>query len=442
MNKLKLIIQREFLAKVRNRTFIIMTFLSPILMIGMIALVTLLTKSSIEKKSVVAYVDESGLFKGEDFNKDKSISFENLSEIGLEKAKIIVDESSHEGLLYIPPYENIDDLAINIQFFSEDSPSMITISTLESLIDKKLETEKMKLLDIDLVKLDASRVDVNIKMSNFSGVKSSKLINGLKIGIGMGAGYLIMMFILIYGAMVMRSVIEEKTSRIIEVIISSVKPFQLMLGKIFGTALAGLTQFITWGFLMLVIFIGSSYFFGVDLHNSDLGVQPMSVQEMGVDQMDQIAQNETQAIFNELIQLPLISTFVYFILYFVLGYLLYSSLYAAIGAAVDNETDTQQFMLPIMLPLMLGVYIGFATVINDPHGTIATVFSIVPFTSPIVMLMRIPFGVPIWQILTSLLCLFMSFLAVVWVAAKIYRVGILMYGKKINYKELIKWIRY
>jgi len=437
MNKLKLIIQREFLAKVRNRTFIVMTFLSPILMIGMIALVALLTKSSIEKKGTVAFVDDSGLFHGNDFSRDKSITFEDLTEIGLDKAKIIVRESSHEGLLYIPSKEDLDQIASNIQFFSEESPSMITISTLESILDKKLEKEKMKKLGIDIVKLEKSKVSIDIRMSNFSGIKSSKLINGIKIGIGMGAGYLIMMFILIYGAMVMRSVIEEKTSRIIEVIISSVKPFQLMLGKIFGTALAGLTQFIVWGLLLVLIFIGSSYFFGVDLHNNGVGMQ-----QMGAEQMNQLAQNETQLLFDELMSLPLISTFVFFILYFLLGYLLYSSLYAAIGAAVDNETDTQQFMLPIMLPLMLGVYIGFATVINDPHGTVATVFSLIPFTSPIVMLMRIPFGVPWWEILISLTLLLLSFLGIVWIAAKVYRVGILMYGKKISYKELMKWVRY
>lgn len=437
MNKLILIIQREYLAKVRNKTFIIMTFLSPILMIGMIALVALLTKSSIDKKSSVAYVDESGLFDKEDFDNSKTITFENLTEIGLEKAKIIAQESSHEGLLYIPENKNIDKVAEGIQFFSEESPSMITISSLESIIDKKLENEKMMKLEIDLIKLQEARVDTDIKLSNFDGIKSSKLINGIKIGIGMGAGYLIMMFILIYGAMVMRSVIEEKTSRIVEVIISSVKPFQLMMGKILGTAAAGLTQFIVWGILMLLIFVGSSYFFGVDLSSNGVGGQ-----QMAMDQMNQMAESETQLVFTELMNLPLISTFIYFILYFLLGYLLYSSLYAAIGAAVDNETDTQQFMLPIMLPLMLGVYIGFATVINDPHGTVATIFSMIPFTSPIVMLMRIPFGVPWWQIIISLLLLVLTFIAVVWLAAKVYRVGILMYGKKINYKELMKWIRY
>lgn len=432
MDKLKLIIKREYLAKVRNKTFIIMTFLSPLLGIGMIALVFLLTKSSMEKASTVAYVDESGLFTGDDFKDSKTLHFENLSEAGLEKAKIIVEESSHEGLLYIPKKNSLDEVADHIEFFSTETPGMVTISGLESILEKKLHKEKMMQLHIDLDKLEKAKIKVDIKMSNFNGERSSKMINGIKIGIGMGAGYLIMMFIIIYGAMVMRSVIEEKTSRIIEVIISSVKPFQLMLGKIIGTAGAGLTQFLIWALIMLVVFTISSVFFGVDMTSSSMSAQ----------QMEQISQSDTQFILTELFNLPLASMFVYFILYFLLGYLLYSSIYAAIGAAVDNETDTQQFMLPVILPLMIGVYVGFATVINDPHGTIATVFSMIPFTSPIVMLMRIPFGVPWWQIAISLFLLLITFLFVVWLAAKIYRIGILMYGKKVSYKELYKWLKY
>jgi len=432
MNKLKLIIKREYLAKVRNKTFIIMTFLSPLLMIGMIALVFLLTKSSMEKISTVAYVDESGLFTANDFKDRESIKFENLTEVGFEKAKIIVKESSQEGLLFIPHKDSIRQVANNIEFYSKETPSMVTIGGLESILEKKLQREKMLLLNIDLDKLEKAKINVDIKMSNFSGERSSKMINGIKIGIGMGAGYLIMMFILIYGAMVMRSVIEEKTSRIIEVIISSVKPFQLMLGKIIGTAAAGLTQFLIWAIVMMIIFTVSSMMFGVNMAPSGISAQ----------QMEQLAQNDTQFIITELLNLPLLGMFVYFILYFLLGYLLYSSIYAAIGAAVDNETDTQQFMLPVMLPLMIGVYVGFATVINDPHGSIATIFSMIPFTSPIVMLMRIPFGVPWWQIALSLFFLLITFLFVVWLAAKIYRVGILMYGKKISYRELYKWLRY
>ena len=259
MNKLKLIIKREYLAKVRNKTFIIMTFLSPLLMIGMIALVFLLTKSSMEKTTTVAYVDESGIFSSDDFSDGKTLHFENLTEVGLEKAKIIVEETSHEGLLYIPKRDSINQVANSIEFFSSETPSMVAISGLESILEKKLRREKMKQLHIDLNKLEKAKINVDIKMINFSGERSSKMINGIKIGIGMAAGYLIMMFILIYGAMVMRSVIEEKTSRIIEVIISSVKPFQLMLGKIIGTAAAGLTQFLIWAIVMLIISVLSKW---------------------------------------------------------------------------------------------------------------------------------------------------------------------------------------
>jgi ABC-2 type transport system permease protein len=356
-----------------------------------------------------------------------------LTNVGLEKAKLIVSESTQEGLLFIPKGDSINQIAKNIQFFSEESPGMVTISEIESVLEKKLHNEKMLQLHIDLEKLKKSKVNVDINLANFTGKKSSKLINGVKIGLGMGAGYLIMMFIIVYGAMVMRSVIEEKTSRIIEVIISSVKPFQLMLGKIFGTAAAGLTQFLIWGILLFVILIASSFIFGVDISGSS---------QMSTQQMEILAQNDTQIIFSEILSLPLFSMSVLFMLYFLLGYLLYSSIYAAIGAAVDNETDTQQFMLPVILPLMIGVYVGFATVINDPHGTVATVFSMIPFTSPIVMLMRIPFGVPWWQIAISLFLLLITFLGVVWLASKIYRIGILMYGKKVNYKELYKWLKY
>jgi ABC-2 type transport system permease protein len=436
MNKLILIIKREFIAKVRNKTFIIMTLLSPLLMIGMIALVAFLTKSSLEKKSTIAYVDESGYFSENDLKDSNTIHFENLTSIGLVQAKVIVSESTQDGLLFFPRNENIDEVAKNIQFFSTDSPGMVTISQLESIIAKELQNEKMVQLNVDLQMLEKTKVNVDINLSNFSGEKSSKLINGIKIGLGMGAGYMIMLFIIVYGAMVMRSVIEEKTSRIIEVIISSVRPFQLMLGKIFGMAAAGLTQFFIWGVLLFIGLIISSFVFGIDLSGN------LKTAQIPAEQMEVLTQGKGQFILLEILNLPLFSMFILFIMYFLCGYLLYSSIYASIGAAVDNETDSQQFMLPVLMPLMIAVYVGFATVINDPHGTIATVFSMIPFTSPIVMLMRIPFGVPWWQILISLLILFITFLGVVWIAAKIYRVGILMYGKKVNYREIYKWLKY
>lgn len=244
---------------------------------------------------------------------------------------------------------------------------------------------------------------------------------------------------MIYGTSVMRSVIEEKTSRIIEIIVSSVKPFQLMMGKILGNASAGLLQFFIWGILIFGIVTVSFSIFGVD-------IVEMQSARIPSEQMETIKKTATgdksMLVIQEILQLPILKLFVLFIFYFLGGFMLYSSLFAAIGAAVDNETDTQQFMLPIMLPLILGVYVGFATVINDPHGSIAVLFSHIPFTSPIVMLMRVPFGVSWYEIAISMASLMITFVGMVWLAAKIYRVGILMYGKKPTYKDLFTWLTY
>jgi ABC-2 type transport system permease protein len=316
---------------------------------------------------------------------------------------------------------------------------MSIMNSLENKIEQKIRNEKLNSFGIDLEKIKASKINTDIKMLNFSGEESSKLINGLKIGVGAIAGYLLMMFVMIYGTSVMRSVIEEKTSRIIEIIVSSVKPFQLMLGKILGNASAGLLQFFIWGVILFAITTAAAAIFGVD-------VVEMQTAGIPTEQLEAVKQatgiDKSQVVIQEILKLPILKMFVLFIFYFLGGFMLYSSLFAAVGAAVDNETDTQQFMLPIMLPLILGVYVGFATVINDPHGAIAVLFSYIPFTSPIVMLMRVPFGVTWTELLISMTLLLVTFVFMVWLAAKIYRVGILMYGKKPTYKDLYNWLKY
>ncbi|KAB1154230.1 ABC transporter permease [Tenacibaculum aiptasiae] len=438
MSRLKLIIEREFIAKVRNKSFIVMTFLSPLLMIGMGALVFFLMKKNDEKVKKIVFVDESGLFAKDVFKDSKTVKYEDFTALGLDDSKKKVEEGDYYGALYIPKKDSLEILANSIEFFSKDSPSMTIMSSLENKIEKKLRNEKLNKFGIDLEHIKASKISSDIKMFNFSGEKSSKLINGLKIGVGAVAGYLLMMFVMIYGTSVMRSVIEEKTSRIIEVIVSSVKPFQLMLGKIIGNASAGLLQFFIWGILFFVFSLIASSFLGIDM----MEMQTAKVSPEQMEAMQQAAGSKGEMIIQEIFRLPLLKMFLLFIFYFLGGYMLYSSLFAAVGAAVDNETDTQQFMMPIMLPLILGVYVGFATVINDPHGPVSVVFSYIPFTSPIVMLMRIPFGVAWWEIAISMLLLVVTFALIVWVAAKIYRVGILMYGKKPSYKDLWKWIKY
>jgi ABC-2 type transport system permease protein len=434
MSKLALIIKREFIAKVRNKSFIVMTFLSPLLFIGIGVFVGFLSTMKADLKTIAIH-DETGMFVNE-FKSNEEYKYIDLSSIDTKILKDSIVNESYEGLLIIPKASTTKSLSKGIQYISNDSPGVMFIEDLQDIINKRLTVENYQNEGLDTLKINQARANVSINLSKASGETALKGLNEIKIAIGGAFGYLIMMFIIIYGNMVMRSVIEEKTSRIIEVIISSVKPFQLMMGKIIGTSLAGILQFLIWALLGMTAMFVLSAVFGIQMV-ATAGVQ---------DQVIQTAQHEmavtVQLYIKELWNLPIATILISFIIYFIGGYFLYSSFYASIGAAVDNETDSQQFLLPIIMPLILGVYIGFFTVINDPHGTIATVFSMIPLTSPIVMMMRIPFGVPWWQIAISVTLLFGTFLGVVWFASKIYRVGILMYGKKPTWKELYKWLKY
>ena len=438
MSMISLIIKREFIAKVRNKSFIVMTFLSPLLFVGIAVFVSYLASMKADTKQIAVH-DETGLFVADLMAKNKKDSeyqYLDLSVLDVKALKDSITQERFEGVLQIPKTASIAELDKKIQFISNDSPSITFIEEVQDILDKKITQLNFQSAKLDTVAIHKAQSNINISLSKASGEESLKGLNEIKIAIGGAFGYLIMMFIVIYGNMVMRSVIEEKTNRIIEIIISSVKPFQLMMGKIIGTSLAGILQFLIWAIIGLGLFLGASLFFGVNLGPTSK-VPP---------EVMQAAQHEiastAQLYIAELWNLPIGTLLTCFVIYFIGGYFLYSSFYAAIGAAVDNETDSQQFLLPIIMPLILGVYIGFFTVINDPHGTVATIFSIVPLTSPIVMLMRIPFGVPLWQILLSMVLLFGTFLLVVWFASKIYRVGILMYGKKPSWKELYKWLKY
>ncbi|MGV3458880.1 MAG: ABC transporter permease [Flavobacterium sp.] len=428
MMSLSLIIKREFNAKVRNKSFIVMTFLSPLLMVAMAVLIGYLANVNAAEVSKVAIHDKNGLLKN-DLKSDDKVTYEDVSAMPYEVAKKHASEG-YEGLLYVPENAQLKDLVTRVQFISNESPDLDIVNNAEEVIDDKLTKSNLRDLGFDYDKIEKAKTKSDIHLSKFSGEETFKEANLIKIIIGGGCGYLIMMFIIIYGNMVMRSVIEEKTSRIIEIIISSVKPFQLMMGKIIGTSLAGILQFIIWAILGLTLFTVLTSIFNVQM-----GTPPQQ-------EMSQAAVSGAQLYVNEFLKLPLFTMFIGFIIYFIGGYFLYSSFYASIGAAVDSETDSQQFLFPIIMPLMLGVYVGFFTVIDDPHGTVATVFSMIPLTSPIVMLMRIPFGVPLWQLLLSISILFGTFIFVVWFASKIYRIGILMYGKKPTYKEIFRWLRY
>jgi ABC-2 type transport system permease protein len=436
MNHLPLIIKREYINKVRNKSFILMTFLSPLIMVGIFSLVAYLSQLNNDGIRTISVLDESGLFIDQFENTD-GLRFNILSSIGLPEAKKISELSEDYGLLFIPKIDSIGAISKSVTFYSEDSPSLQQIDDIEDAISEKANALRLKEAGIDADRIKRLRIRVSAKQETYKGEETSKLGSILKLAFGGAAGYLLFMFIIIYGNMIMRSVIEEKTSRIIEIIISSVKPIQLLLGKILGTSLAGITQFIAWVILLGVFSVLITAIFGVD---------PSTVQSPQQELINQNIEGGTQQIVQDLIleirNLPIVNLVVMFLFFFVGGYLLYASLYAAIGAAVDSETDTQQFMLPILMPLILAIYVGFFTVIENPHGTVSQVFSYIPFTSPVVMLMRIPFGVPVWQQILSLVLLFITFFGTVWFAAKIYKVGILMYGKKASYSEIFKWLKY
>lgn len=441
MNKIFLVIQREYLTRVRKRSFLIMTILGPLLMGGIFISALLLDRVDTEVKTI-AVVDETHIFKDK-FKDNERIRFV-YAESGVDAVKSSSVQNGYFGVLYIPSTQNLASLEKAVTIYSESQPGFEVISKIKFTIEKEINANKYIAAGIDENKLNAIKTDVEIRTRDLQNKETSTPVTTI---IGFAGGLLIYLFIFIYGAMVMRGVLEEKTSRIVEVIISSVKPFQLMMGKIVGVALVGLTQFLLWVVLSASIYMGIASFAmegktdrekiekimqtrtGMDnsTMNSEIGLGEKGKQEFKI------------AEIMDTINFPLLIGM--FIFYFLGGYLLYSALFAAIGAAVDSETDTQQFMFPVTIPLIIA-YIAAISVINNPQGNVGFWFSIIPFTSPIVMMVRIPFGVPWHHLALSMSLLILGFIFTTWIAGKIYRTGILMYGKKISYRELWKWLRY
>lgn len=427
MKFLRIITQREYLNKIRNKSFIIMTFVSPLIMVAFILLIGWLVNINKSEVKNIAIIDESHIFTTAFTNTDE-VHYHYLQNTDLLTAKKEVLEKGNYGLLYIPP-KNTPNWYQQVTFYTEETPALSLTNDMLSVLEKTLFQYNLTEKNINQQEIESAKVRVSLQLQNFTGEKTSEWGTLVKSILGMSAGYLIFMFIIMYGNMIMRSVIEEKNNRIIEIIISSVKPFDLMLGKILGTSLAGLTQAFIWIVFTGVLFALLPTFFDMLM----TGTTTEALQSPDTAKI--------QEVLTAIYQFPLLETFVLFILFFVGGYLLYSSLYAMIGAMVDNETDTQQFLLPVITPLMLGVYVGMFSVMEQTHGTVSVVFSYIPFTSPVVMLMRIPFGVAWWEILISLLILYLTFFMVIKLSAKIYRIGILMYGKKASYKEVWKWLK-
>jgi ABC-2 type transport system permease protein len=437
MNKVFLIIQREYLSRVKKKSFLIMTFLVPSLFLAMIFFVGYLSKKGDDSVKQFKVLDQSGIFKNQ-LSNSSTLNFTYLNG-DYEKAKKDIRKEQNSYLLYIPSdYSQTG----NTEIISEKKPGFAIVDDIETQMETILRNKKLIAAGIDTAVLNSSRakVSINAKQLTDEGEKDASI--GATFIVGFVSAFLIYLSLFIYGAQVMRGVIEEKTNRIIEVIVSSVKPFQLMLGKILGIGAVGLTQFLLW----IILSMGLSTFATGYFSKSDDGkakIEQVSKGSQG-QEMTKVASsnNKVQDFLQaaDTINFPyIISTFFF---YFLGGYLLYSALFAAVGSAVDNETETQQFMLPITLPLIFTFILGMNVIVNNPDSNLSFWLSIIPFTSPIAMMIRIPFGVPAWQIALSMVLLVIGFVFTTWVASRIYRVGILMYGKKVTYKELVKWFSY
>ena len=434
MGKFTLITSREYLNKITNKTFILSTLLTPLFIAGIVFFIGWLTSVNNERIKNISVVDNTGYIYDK-LKSSNSIKYELLGDFSLEEARIISDTKSDYGLLYINNLESPKSIADSISFISEEASSLTIINNIESQLEKILTNENFKIEGIDIEKINSKKIYVNLLQETFQGEKTTKSDGLVKYIFGFVLGMLLYMFIFVYGSMIMMSVIEEKTNRIIEIVVSSVKPFYLMTGKIIGTSLAGLTQFIVWGVLFFIFTSIISSIFGISSTYEDSQIVLNASQ-------DSTVSSAALGMISALINLPLTNIMIAFVLYFLGGYLLYASIFAAIGAAVDNQTDAQQFLMPITIILIVALYVGMLTVPEDPNGIVAQIFSFVPLTSPIVMMMRIPHGVPLIEQIISVLILFLSVILIIWIAAKIYRIGILMYGKKPSYKELIKWLKY
>lgn len=438
MNTIFLIIKREYMVRVRKKSFIIMTILGPVLIFGFYAIIGWAAVSSINQKKI-AVVDESGRFVNK-FKNDDETNFAYPKQ-SLTAAKKSFVKDGYDALVFIP--KDVIEQPKTVQIFAEKSVSLSMQSGIERAIGKEIETIKLEQAGITQKIIEDAKVNVDAQTISLSdaGEKSS---NGIATTIISGfCALLIYISVLIYGTQVMRGVMEEKTSRIVEVIISSVKPFQLMLGKIIGVALVGLTQFMLWIILTVgLITVGSSVMGQKETAKSAM-TSRMNGMPGGQDVQHKMstAKNPVADVMAaiETLNLPMIVAC--FLFYFLGGYLLYSALFGAVGAAVDSETETQQFMFPIMMPIIAAI--AFAQIaVRDPDGPLAFWTSIIPFTSPVVMMVRIPFGVPAWELILSMLLLVIGFIGTTWIAARIYRVGILMYGKKTSFRELAKWVFY
>ncbi|MEQ8303282.1 MAG: ABC transporter permease [Cyclobacteriaceae bacterium] len=432
MDKVWIIVRREFLNRVQKKSFLIATILLPLIFPSIIALLVYFSQE--QKKNalpqVIHYVDEGDFIDPKPLSDDFDLrKFDG----GIDDAKKAFSHSNDFGLLYIPPLKLSDPKGI--QLFTKQSPSPSVLSKLESEIETQIRSAKLLVYDIpqhilDSLNSTSTKIE-SIKVSE-SGREESNNADVL-FGIGMTGGILIYIFIFMYGSQIMQGVIEEKTSKVVEIIISTVRPFQLMMGKIIGLAAVGLLQFSIWIVLITVLSSVVLNYFGFEIPQKELTEQ--TVNAIPADQLN----GPSIEIIRALAEINVVYVIGHFLFYFVGGYLLYGALFAAVGSAVDSPAEAQQFIFPITIPMLISYFALFLFILDDPYGPISVWLSIIPFTSPIAMMGRVGFGVPLWQSILSMVCLVIGFTFTTWIAARIYRIGILMHGSKVNYRVLAKW---
>ena len=435
MKQIFLVLKREYLTRVKKKSFLLATILTPLILPALIfGIAYFATRDKDSRHEEILVLDESGYF-AEVF--DASGYEFNYTTANLEELKSTFAEKGAFGVLYIPAVD-LSDISVRrfdgFQFFSETNASIRTMERLENQIESRLKDLKLQRSGLDHSVIENLQVNANLSTFNITESGEAKESNsGLSFAVGYGTGFLIYMFIFVYGGQIMQSVLDEKTNRIVEVIVSSVRPFQLMMGKVLGVGAVGFTQILIWIVLMATLStVGISMLSGGNEVMMEAASQQMPQEAMT--QQQEMAAN----IQSMIASVPVAKILVCFLFYFLGAYFLYGALYAAVGSAVDSLQDAQQFMFPIIIPIIASIMAMFF-VLDDPNGGLAVTLSMIPFTSPIIMMARLPFGVPDWQLALSMILLIGGFIGTIYVAGRIYRIGILMYGVKVNWKIMKKW---
>lgn len=438
MNKLDIIIKREYITRVRKRSFLILTFLGPIFFAAlMIAPSLLMLKSDgLDDKKAIAVLDETGWFIGRFENTDVNTFV--YQDGDLDSLKNLVFEDIYDAILYIPLTSL--NIPVNAKIYSDKQIPMTLSTHIKNAMKQEVEHQKLLAsgIDPDIVKSASTNINVStIRIDSKDEEKTSYA--ELEYVIGLLLSLTIYFVIFLFSNQVLRGVIEEKSNRIIEVIISSIKPFELMMGKIIGIALVGLTQFLLWIVLTFVIYlVANGIILGPEILSPSGTVMAEQISQITENSTEQDMMLEAVNMIQSINFSVILSSFLF---YFIFGFFLYAAIFAAVGGLVDNETDSNQFVTIVSIPLLLSIVCA-PTLINNPDSSLSLWLSMIPFTSPVAMMIRIPFGIPYWQIGVSLLILVIAFVLVTWIAAKIYRTGILMYGKKPTLREIWKWLKY